>query len=128
MKIFKIMGYAGCIILLMACTGIERDFVGNTADTYDSWDRPNCNNDCKTNDVSYCMHKSFPFKNGKPIETTYNIYILNGYAFDQCMLDKGYKYYPRGLDGKHASSCLRQNGNADSPACKSVPLGGNLKF
>ncbi|MDY0144098.1 MAG: hypothetical protein RBR97_19630 [Bacteroidales bacterium] len=114
-------------LLIGGCTGMAKDiFVGNVAGTYDSWDRPNCNNDCKTKDVSYCMHKSFPFKNGKPIETTSNIYMLNTYAFEQCMLDKGYKFYPRGIDGKSASTCTNDDGK--SPAYKSVPLGGNLKF
>ena len=124
MKIFKIMGYTGYIILLMACAGIERDFVGNTAGTIESWDKNNVAKDEKLQDLSSCWGKA---KKIYPLEND-SLDKQRKYFHDRCMLDKGYTYYPRGLDGKHASSCLRQNGNADSPACKSVPLGGNLKF
>ena len=122
MKIVKFIGYISLLFLLIGCTGIERDFVGNTAGTIESWDKNNVAKDEKLQDLDFCMRsaiKIYPLGN-------VNLDKKRTAHHDYCMLKKGYKYYPRGIDGKSASSCLQ--GSKDRPACRSVPLGGNLKF
>lgn len=122
MKIFKTIGFISLLFLLIACTGIERDFVGNTASAVESWGKNNVSNDQKLQDLDFCMRSAIKLC---PLGNIHLDKKRTAYH-DYCMLKKGYTYYPRGLNGKSASSCLQ--GNKDRPACKSIPLGGNLKF
>ncbi len=46
--------------------------------------------------------------------------------FEQCMLDKGYTYHPKGISGKAKSSCYQIK--RDSPACNSVPFSKDTPF
>ncbi|MFA5502755.1 MAG: hypothetical protein WC253_08980 [Sulfurovaceae bacterium] len=111
------------IVFFSGCTGMTKDiFVGNIANSMDSWDKKGITTEQKLQDLSSCWGKA---KKIYPLEND-SLDKQRTYFYDRCMLDKGYTYYPRGIDGKSASSCLYTN--RDSPACKSVPLGRNIAF
>lgn len=45
--------------------------------------------------------------------------------FEQCMLDAGYTFHPKGISGKAKSSCYQLQRN--SPACNSVPFSREIR-
>ncbi len=85
-------------------------FVGNLATERDSWHKSGVTEDNKINDLSECLTLSDQKYKGK------NFYEARNNFDQQCLLDKGYKFYPRGLDGTKASRC--RLGYGDGPACK----------
>jgi hypothetical protein len=113
--------------LMVACSNLEHDlFIGDTPSNEEAWHNAEGKNEAKQKDIELCSvlsWKKFPDTSFNPNWTTEekkkdreNFFEKNHF-FQRCMLDKGYKYHPRGLDGKKATAC---NGDWDGPACKSV--------
>ncbi len=98
--------------LLSGCSGMLTDlFVGNTATERDTWHKKGMSPDSQLNDLSDCYVLS-----KEKIDTLEDSYSDRKNFYEKCLLDRGYKFYPRGLDGTKASRC--RLGYGDGPACK----------
>lgn len=99
--------------VLTGCAGfIQDNFQGVLPTARESWDKPNISEMQKKNDIGVCtVEADRKFPNTNQYKDNFNYY-------ENCMLDKGYKFYPRGLKGDKASLC--QGSSRNSPACASV--------
>ena len=103
--VYKIL----CVSLILnGCAGFVQDaFVGDIPTSRELWSRADTSDTVKLNDSSTCT------KNAEakfPIEKNLDHFLL---IYDNCMLDKGYEFHPRGLNGDKASAC-----QFSRPACQ----------
>ncbi len=101
-------------LLLQGCNGLMQDiFVGNPPSDEEAWYKKGMTRQSQTADFSECFKLS---RSKYDINTEFNeLYDFN----QECLLGKGYKFYPRGLDGSKASRCTA-GGDAGGPACQSL--------
>jgi predicted small lipoprotein YifL len=120
MKNFKRIAFVVVCSSLLGCAGFTQDWASdNWANEFDSWAKQGSTKEMVLHDIKACGEKTaiqFPPK--KIPDTPESIRAHESY-YQSCMLSKGYKFYPRGTDGKHTSYC-RFFDNQESPACKSV--------
>jgi hypothetical protein len=109
--------------LMAGCSGMAQDiFVGNIPnDLYDIWNKINVSVAEQERDLYLCK-LVFERKGGEiPSDAVLDEYFKDRDEAERCMLRLGYKYYPRGLEGKKASLCsISPFETRNTPACNSV--------
>jgi hypothetical protein len=123
MNILKITMLSLIASLLFGCSGMAQDiFVGNFPEnSYDLWDKRNVSALEKERDFILCKVIFDPKGGEIPSDAVLDEYFKDRDEAERCMLRLGYKYYPRGLEGKKASLCsISPFETRNTPACNSV--------
>lgn len=114
MHFIKKITLVALVLFLYGCNSLMTDiFVGNIPTEEDSWYKKDMTQKTKINDFDEC-YRAAEYKYNKT-EQFEERHRLN----QECLLGKGYKFYPRGLDGSKASRCTA-GGDGDGPACQSL--------
>ncbi len=98
-----------CVSLMLnGCAGFVQDnFQGVLPTADESWSKSNVSDKEKSHDISVCTVKGKEKFPGASLLDQFYVF------YDNCMLDKGYEFHPRGLNGDKASAC-----QFSRPACK----------
>jgi hypothetical protein len=110
-------------LLMAGCSGMAQDiFVGNKPnEPYETWYKAGGISASKSDLILCKLMFVDPEGKGRSSDAVDREYFKDPDEAERCMLRLGYKYYPRGLEGKKASVCsISPFETENRPACNSV--------